>query len=261
MPSSPEQSHAPSGIQTAWHTLSVDGSPMALYMAQPANAGPRPAVLVWMEIFGVNAHIQAVAHRLAQAGYVALAPNYYHRTTPNLTLGYTDADIATGRTHKDQTTRAQLIADIQAVQYWCSHQPEHIAHPDRIGCIGFCFGGHVAYIAAGQPGVVATASFYGGGIANGSPGPHDLPTLSGTSDIHGQLLCLFGGQDPLIPQAETVRIETALQTAGVRHEVIRYPQAGHGFFCDQRGDFNPEAATDAWQRVLALFEQSLNSQL
>jgi carboxymethylenebutenolidase len=137
-------------IRGEWVEIDVAGSPMQSYLAVPKQGQPGqtfPAIIVFMEIFGVNGHIRDVAERLAAEGYVAIAPNYYHRTTPNLELGYDETGMTEGRRHKEATTRDGLLVDIRAVIEFLKDLPE-VADPDRIGCIGFCFGGHVAYIDA-----------------------------------------------------------------------------------------------------------------
>lgn len=244
-------------IDTRWTDIDVNGNRMQAYVACPSGAGAWPAVIVFMEIFGVNSHIRSVTERLAAEGYVAIAPNYYHRSTNNLELGYTDRDVSNGRKHKEQTTREGLLVDIRATIQFLQGQ-KNVAPQDRMGCIGFCFGGHVAYIAASMSEIVATASFYGAGIANNSPGGGE-PTVSHTKEIDGEVLCLFGENDNLISHADTLTIEKALQRAGVRHEIIRYANTGHGFFCDQRESYDPSAAEDAWHRVKVLFHTALLS--
>ena len=239
-----------------WVEIDVPGAgKMQAYRAKSSGTGPWPAVIVLMEIFGVNSHIRDVAERIAAEGYVAIAPNYYHRTTPNMELGYTEADVATGRSHKEQTTRDGLLADIHAVLN-ALRDDHDISPKEKVGCIGFCFGGHVAYITAGLDEIAATTSFYGGGIAKLSPG-RGPATVTHTKDIQGEMLCLFGETDPLISHEDTVIIENALKNAGIKHEIIRYPNIGHGFFCNQRGDYDPAAAADAWQRVKDLFARNL----
>ncbi|MDX2083939.1 MAG: dienelactone hydrolase family protein [Candidatus Melainabacteria bacterium] len=244
-----------------WETLTVDESPMEVFVARPAQAagkgqGPWPVVLVWMEIFGVNEHIVQVTERVAAEGYVAVALNYYHRTTPNLTLGYTEADVAIGRQHKEQTTTEGLLADAQAVLRFLATLPE-VLTTEQVGVMGFCYGGHVAYLLAAMlPQVAATASFYGGGIAVSAPGGGH-PTVCRTPGIRGEILCLFGDEDPLIPLEQVDAIVGALQHSGTKHQVVRYPGAGHGFFCNARADYHEAAAADAWQRMLSLFQSHL----
>lgn len=247
--------HANHGIYSRWVNIDTVGGRMPSYMAWPDRDGPWPAVIVFMEIFGVNSHIRSVVDRLAEEGYVAIAPNYYHRTAENLELGYNERDIEQGRQHKAQTTREGILVDIRAtiqfLQTLKEVQPKH-----RMGCIGFCFGGHVAYIAAAMKEIVATASFYGAGIANNSPGGGE-PTITHTREIQGEILCLFGEKDSLIPHGETVAIAHALREAGVIHEIIRYANTDHGFFCDQRDSYDPSAAEDAWFRITSLFQREL----
>lgn len=242
-------------IEQQWVPLSVDGSLMEMYIAKPSGTGPWPAIIVLMEIFGVNAYIRDVTERLAREGYFVVAPNYYHRTTANLELGYTEDDIRIGRQHKDKTTREGLLKDIRVVLDWLKETPD-VESSSKVGCIGFCFGGHVAYIAASQPEIMATAAFYPGGVAVMSPGG-GKPTIDYTALIHGEILGLFGEKDAGIPHEQVQMIEDALQRAGVRHEIVRYSQVGHGFFCDFRDDYDAAASEDAWHRVLALFKRIL----
>lgn len=237
-------------VQTEWVTLEVGSSPMEAYVAKPNGKGPWPAILVFMEIFGVNGHIRRVTERIAAEGYVAVAINYYHRTTKNLELGYAEADVIEGRKHKEAVTWGGVMEDLWAAFDYLNARPD-VSPKHHFGCIGFCFGGHIAYIAATLEQIAVTASFYAGGVATSTPGG-GVPTVSHSGSIQGEILCLFGKQDPLIPHEDTVTVEQSLQMAGVTHEVVRY-DAGHGFFCDQRGDYNPQAAQDAWERVKRLF--------
>lgn len=258
MVDNPSVKHPPAQpIQTGWTNISVHGEPMQAYLAQPEAAGKYPAVLVLMEIFGVNSHIQDVANRLAAEGYIALAPNYYHRTTDNLELGYTDRDVLAGRKHKEQTTRGNLLADLQASLDFLKTLP-NFNPAGATGCVGFCFGGHVAFIAAELADVKVAVAFYPGGVTTSSPGGGP-PTLSYAPDIQAEMLCLFGLNDPLITAEDTNQIEEALRQARKAHEVIRYENTGHGFFCDQRKDFDPSAAEDAWERTLSLLAHHLKN--
>ncbi|MBE9160457.1 dienelactone hydrolase family protein [Nodosilinea sp. LEGE 06152] len=224
------------------------------YLAAPSRPGRFGAVVVIQEVFGVNSHIREVVERVAGAGYVAIAPHIYHRQAPRFEVGYDEEDLALGRTYKQGTKAAELLADVQgAIAYLYSQ--DNVA-PDGVGCIGFCFGGHVAYLAATLPEVKATASFYGAGIATLTPGGGE-PTLSRTSKIGGTLYGFFGENDALISAQEVDQIEAALSEHGVPHKIVRYPGADHGFFCDQRASYNPAAARDAWEQVLELFKTTL----
>ncbi|MGB3239195.1 MAG: dienelactone hydrolase family protein [Geitlerinemataceae cyanobacterium] len=219
------------------------------YLAQPDTVGPFPGIIVFAEIFGVNAHIRDVTERIARQGYVAIAPALYQRLAPGFEVGYTAEDIQLGREYKVQTKACELLSDTQAAIDYLKTLPS--VRP-QFGTIGFCFGGHVAYLAATLPEIQATASFYGAGIATLCPG-EDQPTVTRTPEISGTLYGFFGTADPLIPLEEVDLIETELTQHQIPHKIFRYDGADHGFFCNARSSYNAEAAADAWQHVLELF--------
>lgn len=132
------------------------------YLAEPKNEGVFPSVIVIQEIFGVNSHIRDVTERIAKEGYVAIAPAIYQRLAPGFETGYTPEDIEIGRKYKDQTKADELLSDIQSTIAYLKNLPN--VKGDAIGSIGFCFGGHVVYLASILPDIKATASFYGAGI-------------------------------------------------------------------------------------------------
>jgi carboxymethylenebutenolidase len=226
------------------------------YLAEPVGEGKFPAVVVIQEIFGVNAHIRDVTERFAQLGYVAIAPALYQRLAPGFESGYGAEEIEQGRQYKDQTKAAELLGDVSGAIAYLQGLPN--VNAEAIGCIGFCFGGHVAYLAATLPAVKATASFYGAGVATGTPGG-GKPTVTRTSEIAGTLYAFFGKEDDSIPAEQVHEIEAALEEQKVPHQVFQYAGAGHGFFCDRRGSYNPEAAAAAWEQVKALFSETLAS--
>jgi carboxymethylenebutenolidase len=223
------------------------------YLAHPTGTQTFPAVIVFQEIFGVNHHIRDVTERIAKQGYVAIAPSLFERLAPGFETGYTPEAVVQGRAYKARTKAAELISDTQATLNYLHHLS--MVNASAIGTIGFCFGGHVAYLAATLPNVKATASFYGAGIATMTPGGGP-PTLSRTADITGTLYAFFGDQDASIPSTEVAQIKEALKAHQLHHQVFCYP-ADHGFFCDQRSSYQPAAAAAAWQKVLQLFHQAL----
>ncbi len=226
---------------------------ISAYLAQPATAGQFPAVIVIQEIFGVNSHIREVTDRIAKEGYVAIAPAIYQRQAPGFETGYTPEDITIGRKYKEQTTASELLSDIQAAIDYLKTLP--FVKQTGFGCIGFCFGGHVAYLAATLPEIKATASFYGAGIATYTPGG-GLPTIDRTAEIKGTLYGFYGIQDASIPSEQVDQIETELQKHSISHQLFRY-NADHGFFCDHRGSYNATAAAESWEEVKHLFQQEL----
>ena len=236
--------------------LQVQGKPMSAYVATPDGAGPFPAVIVFQEIFGVNAHIRDVTERVAKEGYVAIAPDYHHRAAPDEELAYDQAGMQKGMQRIGKLTQEGVFADVQATLDYLRDRKDVKA--DRVGCMGFCIGGHVAYLTASQFDMKATAAFYGGGIAAMGLGVPE-PTVTRSGQIKGRILCFFGDKDPMIPASQVETIEKALTDAHVRHEVVVYPGATHAFFCErpERGTYNEPAARDAWERVKKLFAEEL----
>ncbi|BAU11866.1 hypothetical protein LEP3755_23690 [Leptolyngbya sp. NIES-3755] len=231
----------------SWIKLSNNGLQIDAYLSEPDDSA-KGAIIVIQEIFGVNSHIRDVTERFAREGYVAIAPAIFQRTAPGFEVGYSEDDTKLGRSHKDQTTAEQLLSDLKTTIAFLQTKGFQ-----EVGAIGFCFGGHVAYLAATLPEVTATASFYGAGIATMTPGG-GAPTITRTPEIQGTLYAFFGTEDPLIPVEQIDQVEAALEQHQIDYKVFRYP-AGHGFFCNQRSDYNSEAAADAWEQVKALFSR------
>lgn len=229
---------------------------IAAYLASPAGEGSYPAIVVLQEIFGVNEHIREVTQRIAHLGYVAIAPALFQRYAPGFETGYTPQDIEIGRKYAwEQTQASELLSDIQATINFLKTQPQ--VKKDGFGCIGFCWGGHVAYLAATLPDIKATASFYGARITTATPGG-DSPTITRTPDIAGTLYAFFGKEDASIPLEQVDQIEAQLDKYQVAHQVFRYDGADHGFFCNRRTSYHPEAAADAWEKVKQLFTLHLS---
>lgn len=231
-----------------------DGSQMSGYLARPEGGETLPGVIVWMEIFGVNGHIRDITERVAGEGYVALAPDFFHRSMPGIELGYDDAGFEQGMKGLQSLDADQMIADARAALGLLRDRADVSG---KIGVMGFCIGGHMAYLTACETDVAAAASFYGGGIAAPAGPGGKAATLSRTSGIQGKLLCLMGGKDLLIPKDQVAAMREALEGAGARHEIVVYADADHGFFCDQRGTYHAGSASDAWARLKQLFAQEL----
>lgn len=242
-------------IKTERVHVSVDGKTMGAYMARPADGTPRPAVLVYMEIFGVNAHIRDVTDRVAREGYVALAPDFFHRTGPGVEYGYDQTGMTEGIKLLGQLKADEIVADGRAAMSFLKRQ--NFARGDTIGAMGFCVGGHVTYLTACELGIKAAASFYGGGIAGAQGFGGQPSTIGRTSKIGGKIICLYGAKDAHIPLTQVDAVRAELEKHKIRHEVIVYPNADHGFFCDQRASYDKASAEDAWSRVKTLFAEEL----
>jgi carboxymethylenebutenolidase len=224
---------------------------ISAYLAMPTGSGQFPGIIVLQEIFGVNTHIRAVTERIASLGYVAIAPALFHRQAPGFDVGYTPTELELGRTYAQNTSAPELLADIQAALDYLKTLPQ--VQPN-FGCIGFCFGGHVAYLAATLPDIAVTASFYGRGINTFTPGGGE-PSMSQTGAIAGTIYMFFGIDDSSIPPEHVAEIAAALTHDRISHQIWQYPGAEHGFCCDLRASYNLKAANDAWQHVEELFQQ------
>ena len=242
-------------VSSKWVKVNNKGLEIDAYIAMPETAGIYPGIIVIQEIFGVNEHIQSVTERIASEGYVAIAPAIYQRSRPGFAVGYSDVEVAEGRKYKVQTQAKELLSDVQACITYLYSQPQ--VKQSGVGTIGFCFGGHVVYLASTLADVIATASFYGAQIATWCPG-EDEPTIRRTQDISGTIYTFFGTKDPLIPNEQVEEIERELIAQNIDHKVFRYEGATHGFMCGRRlVSYNPDAAQDAWKKVLDLFSQKL----
>ncbi len=224
---------------------------ISAYLATPVESGRFPGIIVIQEVFGVNAYIRAITERIASMGYVAIAPAIFDRQAPGFEVGYSAAELELGRSYAGQTQASELLADVSGAIDYLRSFPQ--VRPD-FGCIGFCFGGHVAYLAATLPDIQATASFYGSRIATFTPGGGE-PTVSKTGAIAGTMYMFFGMDDPSIPPEQVIAIDSALTEHQIPHQIWQYPGAGHGFACDMRDSYNPTATADAWQHVTELFRQ------
>ena len=240
-------------MPASWVDMQVDGKAMEGYLAQPEAAGRHPAVVVIQEIWGVNSHIQSVAERFPSQGYVALAPALFHRQG-RMTTGLHE-EMQTAIDRAGRCNDDDIVADVKAAVDFLKAQP--FVQPDRIGIVGFCFGGRVSYLAAGTiPDIKAASVFYGGRILQplGGSGPSPLEL---TGKISSPVLGLFGEEDQNPTPEDVGKIEAELKKHGKVYEFHMYPGSGHGFHCDTRASYRPEAARDAWGKTMVLFNKYL----
>lgn len=209
---------------------------MDLFVAKPDSSGPHPGLVIIQEAFGVNDHIKDVTQRYAGQGYIAVAPDMFHRFDQR-TVPYEDVKAAIGSVMR--LNDDEVMNDVSAAAGYLKAQ----AGVGKLGILGYCFGGRTAYLAAARSDEFACAvGYYGGGIAD--PRNPTAP-VTRSADISVPVLLFFGGQDQMIPQDQVQKIEETLTELGKDHQIKIYPQAGHGFNCDARGSYNKEAATDA----------------
>jgi len=216
-----------------------DGTKVDLYVARPTDEHDRQAgLLVFQEIFGVNAHIRDVCARFARLGYTAVAPDMFHRTAPLFEAAYTDFS---GRQHAQATSGEQRSADIRAAHGWVHKLLCDRTDDVSIGAIGFCMGGGLAFRANATVPLKAAVSFYGGAMSN------ELVELAPAQ--HGRLLLVWGGKDPMITVDRRRASEDALSAADKTFTSIVFSDAQHGFFCDVRGSYDEIAAKESWALV------------
>lgn len=237
-------------MKTSQIVVQTPDGPMACYEARP-DGEARGAVVVVQEAFGVNAHIRSVAERLADAGYHALAPAYFHRAGGGAIDDYTN--VAAIFPLFEGLTDDGILSDTDAALEYL----RALGFADRrIGIVGFCFGGRVSFLVSARRALGAGVGFYGGGIA--TRGVLPFPALiDEAATLKTPWLGLFGDEDASIPVADVERLREALRAAPVATEIVRYPGAGHGFHCDARSDYHEPSARDAWARTLAWFAAHL----
>lgn len=234
-------------IQSRWVPLGTgthDG--FEGFLALPP-AGRGPGLLLWQEIFGVNAHVRRVAEQYALAGFTVLAPDVFWRGERRVELGYGDDGMARGRALMGAIAPADLRADVEAAAAALRARPE--VGGERIGAVGYCFGGRLAYFSAAWCGVDAAVSYYGGGI-------HDQLALA--PGIRGDLLFHYAENDGHIPLDAVDRVRAATCTADRPGNACHvYPGTQHGFNCWERGSYHAGASALALGRSLQFLAERL----
>jgi carboxymethylenebutenolidase len=232
-------------LKTEYATLTVDdGSSMQAYVARPAAAEASRGLIVCQEAFGVNAHIRDVTERFARQGFLAIAPELFHRTAPGFEGRYDDFPSVTP--HIRALTDNSMAADLRAAYAWLTANGG-IAN-FSIAAIGFCMGGRAAILTALTAPIVCAISFYGGGIA---PNPNSPGLLNRIAELRAPVLLFWGGRDKRIGPDQIRAVTEALRNAGKNYTDVEISDADHGFFCDVRSSYNPVAASHAWALVLA----------
>jgi carboxymethylenebutenolidase len=218
-----------------------DGTEISAYTARPLGQ-PKAGVIVFQEAFGVTDHIKRVTDRFAHEGYLSIAPELYHRTAPaGFAAKY--GDMETVKPHSSALTLPNLEADAKAAFDWLKSQGV-----SKIASVGYCQGGRTSYIANSTLPLSAAASYYGR-IAP------DL--LDRAKDQRAPIILFWGGADKGIPLENARAVADALRTAGKPHTHIEFSEAQHGFNCDDRPSFNPEASEQAWGITLTFFKKHL----
>ncbi len=231
-----------SDIHSEYVELSVaDGSTMRAWLAHPPANQMRAGLMLFQEAFGVNSHIRSVADRLAREGYLAIAPEIYHRFAPGFEGDYKDA--ATAMTYARLLAPEELEQDIRATHAVLQQQAV-----DKIVSVGYCMGGRVSFLANVTVPVKAAVSYYGGGLQN---------ILDRAPQASAPMLFFWGEQDQHITGEIRQQVAQGMTQSPHPSVQVTFSDAGHGFFCDQRGSYNPGAAQLSWELMLAFFRQHL----
>jgi carboxymethylenebutenolidase len=222
-----------------WVTVPVESAPeMRMFVARPATAGPHRAIIVMQEAFGVNSHIRDVTTRFAREGFVAVAPELFHRTGTGVEGRY-DA-FGEMKPHFGALTTEGILADAKAAYGWVVAQRDVDAA--RVASIGYCLGGRAAFLANSSLPLAAGVSYYAGGMPS---------VLDRVGSVHGPHSFFWGGRDKHITGEQKQAVVDAFTRAGKTFTNIEFSQADHGFFCDQRSAYEPNAAREAWALTLA----------
>ena len=214
---------------------------MGAYVARPEDGGPHAAVIVLQEAFGVTAHIRDVTERLAREGYVAIAPELFHRTAPGFEGDY--SDISASMPHVKALTLENAEADLHAAFAWLESRKDVSAK--EVYSVGFCVGGKISFFANTVLPLRATASFYGGGIAQ------DL--LDRAPAVQSPMLLVWGGRDKHITPEHRKTVTDALHANSKEYVNIEFSNAEHAFFCDDRKNYYAQASEQAWVLLLEFF--------
>jgi carboxymethylenebutenolidase len=215
--------------------VASDRHELGAYRADPSG-DPRGGVVVLQEIFGVNDHIRDVCDRFASDGYAAIAPALYDRSSQkNVKLGYTKEDIEVGRKLREEFSWDETMLDVNAAA--------EVLRADglKVGTVGYCWGGSVSFLSAVRLSIDAAVVYYGGQIK---------PYIGESANC--PLMMHFGRKDASIPLADVEALGKAYPDAS-----IYLYDADHGFNCDRRASFDPEASALAKERTLAFFERCL----
>lgn len=241
-------------VTTQYVDIPLPGSPMRTFVASPKAEGRYPGILCYSDIFQLTPPLLRSCVRLAGYGFVAAAPEIYRRIEPPGTvIAFDDAGRTRGQQDAAKTPVAHFDADCRAGLDWLAAQPN--VAPGKMGAVGFCIGGHLAFRAAFQPDVRATACYYGTGIHDGKLGQDaDAGSLARAKEIRGELLMIFGTKDPHVPDVGRETIDQALRESGARYRTILYP-AEHAFTRDEGPRFDPEATDLAFAETVRLFRK------
>ena len=236
--------------------LIVDDSLMRVYVAAPEPEGQYPGILFYSDIYQLGRPITLLADRLAGYGYVVAAPEIFHRLEPvGAVIEPNDLGRMRGNDDARRTALAEYDADGLAVLEWL--KAENRVASGKLGALGFCIGGHLAFRAALQSQVKATVCCYPTGIHSGKLGRGVADTMERIREIKGEVLTIFGALDPHVPPEGRQKILQALNEAQIRNKTLTY-EANHTFMRDDGYRYDPVATDAAWVEITTFLKGVLN---
>jgi carboxymethylenebutenolidase len=240
------------GLTTGMVQIKSPDREIPAYVARPAKAGKHPCVVLISEIFGLHEYIRDTARRLAKAGYVTIAPDFFVRAGDPSTLTDFPAIMKIVATASD----AQVNGDIGAALAWLKAQP--FADAKRVAITGYCWGGAATWEGVAKfPEFKAGVAWYGRLSSGMSPDPANKNPLDLVADLKAPVLGLYAEKDNGIPLTDVEKMKEALKAAGkTSSDIIVYPGAAHGFHADYRPSYKKDAADDAWAKMLAFFKKN-----
>jgi carboxymethylenebutenolidase len=225
---------------------------MDIYVSKRETKEKLPVVIVLMEAFGVNSHIQSICDRLADEGFLAAAPDLFHRLGRRLEIPYGDRKLI--MPYLGKMTNEGILQDVRETINFLENLPT--ADIREINTLGFCIGGFASVLCGSKLSIRKMVSFYGAGMVHPREGIALTPFLSSMGAIKSKCLFFFGGQDASIPQDDIHEIEKKLTASKVSYDVTMFPKSDHGFFCDERKSYNPEDAAVAWKKTIDFLKSS-----
>ncbi len=235
-------------VLTNWEQVESDGSIMRMHVSAPEGTGVFPGLVVIQHQGGIDEFMQSITQRLAQAGYAAAAPDLYHRDGPDCT-----DDLVTRRSRLGDR---RIINDINATIGFLRHQRG--VDDNRLGVIGFCMGGRVAYLAASNPAFKAAVAYYPGNTFRAWG--RDLPSpFERTADICCPLQGHFGAEDKNPSPEDMRKLDAELTKLAKAHEFYSYPHAGHAFMDATKESYRRDAEEASWRRTLEFFGRHLST--
>lgn len=205
-----------------------------------------PVVIVIQEVFGVNHHIKEICRRFANEGYLAMAPEIFHRKGQHITAPYGEREAIMPLL--GMLSNEDLISDISSVMGFLPELPN--ADSTRVFTAGFCVGGFASLLASTELELTGAVSFYGAGLVRPREGLRLTPFVEKLSEATCPILMFFGEKDASIPESDRFEIRRVLDENHVPHEMIVFGEADHGFFCDERKTYHAESAGISWKKTI-----------